>query len=308
MLQQAAMTGITAWQVDDSLEHLEAQIVGGEDTPYKGGIFKLSIRIPGRYPFEPPHVKFLTPIYHPNIDTSGRICLDVLKMPPKGEWKPSSNVRTVLLSIQLLMNEPNPDDPLMEEISNQFKTDRAKFTETAAIWTKKYAKDTGVGQGVGQERTLMSSTIVDSSSKSNTEKGRIPSGTNNEHQKPVTESSTSIIRSNTPPVPPISTSSVKANDKSNKSTKSESKSSTSTLSKPSTNYPKEDPFFDSSDEELELRVMQQQREQQQLQRHEKTPVKATSSKQPVKSTDDDGFDSDLDLFDFESPKCKKRRK
>ena len=42
-----------------------------------------------RYPFEPPKVCFLTPIFHPNIDDKGRICLDVLKMPPQSSWKPS---------------------------------------------------------------------------------------------------------------------------------------------------------------------------------------------------------------------------
>ena len=50
--------------------------------------------IVGRYPFEPPKVHFLTRIYHPNIDDKGRICLDVLKMPPQGSWKPAHNLST----------------------------------------------------------------------------------------------------------------------------------------------------------------------------------------------------------------------
>lgn len=70
------------------------------------------------YPFCPPAVRFLTVIYHPNIDGQGRICLDTLKMPPKGNWSPASNISTVLTSIRLLMAEPNPQDPLDKEIVN----------------------------------------------------------------------------------------------------------------------------------------------------------------------------------------------
>ncbi|KFQ46478.1 Ubiquitin-conjugating enzyme E2 T, partial [Nestor notabilis] len=92
------------------------EIVGGAGTPYETGIFDLEILVPERYPFEPPKIRFLTPIYHPNIDSAGRICLDVLKLPPKGAWRPSLNISTLLTSIQLLMAEPNPDDPLMTSI------------------------------------------------------------------------------------------------------------------------------------------------------------------------------------------------
>lgn len=60
-----------------------AELRGPEQTPYEEGTFKLEITVPDRYPFEPPRVKFATPVYHPNIDTGGRICLDTLKMQPQ---------------------------------------------------------------------------------------------------------------------------------------------------------------------------------------------------------------------------------
>lgn len=62
---------------------LLSEIQGPQDTPYENGIFKLEINIPKRYPIEPPSIRFVTPIYHPNIDNGGRICLDILNMPPK---------------------------------------------------------------------------------------------------------------------------------------------------------------------------------------------------------------------------------
>ena len=62
---------------------VSTDVVGNEGTPYAGGVFELDITITDRYPFEPPKFRFLTPIFHPNIDEGGRICLDTLKMPPQ---------------------------------------------------------------------------------------------------------------------------------------------------------------------------------------------------------------------------------
>ncbi|XP_037017045.2 ubiquitin-conjugating enzyme E2 T isoform X3 [Artibeus jamaicensis] len=131
--------GITCWQ-DADQPQLRAQIIGGANTPYDKGVFTLEVVVPERYPFEPPQIRFLTPIYHPNIDSAGRICLDILKLPPKGAWRPSLSIATVLASIQLLMAEPNPDDPLMADISAEFKYNKPIFLENARQWTEKHAR------------------------------------------------------------------------------------------------------------------------------------------------------------------------
>lgn len=83
-----------------------------------------------------PKVRFLTKIYHPNIDRLGRICLDVLK----NNWSPALQIRTILLSIQALLSSPNPDDPLANEVAEEWKNNHAHAIETARDWTARYAK------------------------------------------------------------------------------------------------------------------------------------------------------------------------
>ena len=140
--------GVTCWPKGDRADCLQAQLLGAQGTPYEGGIFSLDIKIPERYPFQPPQVQFATPIYHPNVDTAGRICLDVLKSQPQGSWKPAHNLSTVLTSIQLLLSEPNPDDGLMADISHEYKHNRPQFLAKAKLWVEKHASGTREGVGV----------------------------------------------------------------------------------------------------------------------------------------------------------------
>jgi ubiquitin-conjugating enzyme E2 D/E len=113
----------------------QATIMGPSDSPYTGGIFFLTIHFPTDYPFKPPKVQFTTRIYHPNVNSNGSICLDILK----DQWSPALTISKVLLSICSLLTDPNPDDPLVPEIAHVFKTDRARYEATAREWTRKYA-------------------------------------------------------------------------------------------------------------------------------------------------------------------------
>ncbi|KAJ5296630.1 uncharacterized protein N7443_007523 [Penicillium atrosanguineum] len=105
------------------------------DSPYSGGVFFLTIHFPTDYPFKPPKVNFTTRIYHPNINSNGSICLDILR----DQWSPALTISKVLLSICSMLTDPNPDDPLVPEIAHVYKTDRPRYEATAREWTRKYA-------------------------------------------------------------------------------------------------------------------------------------------------------------------------
>ena len=95
--------GITAFPDDENMTRWTATIDGPASTPYESLVFKLSMEFGTDYPYAPPTVLFKTPIYHPNVDFSGRICLDILK----DKWSAVYNIGTVLLSLQSLLGEPN---------------------------------------------------------------------------------------------------------------------------------------------------------------------------------------------------------
>ncbi|KAM3588911.1 Ubiquitin-conjugating enzyme E2 T [Umbelopsis sp. WA50703] len=139
MLERDPPPGIVCYPVNDNCTHLEAHIRGPIDSPFEDGTFKLDVQIPQRYPFDPPQIRFVTPIYHPNIDEAGRICADILKMPPAGSWKPALNLSTVLLALAGLMSYPNPDDPLEVDIATEFKENISVFRHKAKQSTLKYA-------------------------------------------------------------------------------------------------------------------------------------------------------------------------
>ena len=117
----------SAGPVGDDLFHWQATIMGPPDSAYQGGVFFLNINFPPDYPFKPPKVTFTTKIYHPNVNSNGSICLDILN----AQWSPALTTSKVILSICSLLTDPNPDDPLVPEIARIYKSDIAKYNATA---------------------------------------------------------------------------------------------------------------------------------------------------------------------------------
>ena len=135
MLEKEKVEGIDVYPNPNNFRHFDVRILGPPDTPYEGGRFEAEILLPEDYPMSPPKILMKSKIYHPNIDKLGRICLDILK----DQWSPALTISKVLLSISSLLTDANPDDPLVPEIAQIYKTDRAKFEATAREWTRKYA-------------------------------------------------------------------------------------------------------------------------------------------------------------------------
>jgi len=121
---------------DNDMYFWDGVIFGPSDSPYTGGVFNLTIQFPVDYPFKPPRLMFTTKIYHPNINRDGFICLDILKT----NWSPALTISKVLLSVLSMFTDPNPDDPLVPDIANQYKNDRAEYERVAREWTRLYAQ------------------------------------------------------------------------------------------------------------------------------------------------------------------------
>ncbi|RWS13369.1 hypothetical protein B4U79_07976 [Dinothrombium tinctorium] len=100
--------GISAFPDCDNLFSWIATIEGPKDTVYENLKFKLRLEFSSKYPYAAPRVHFTSTCFHPNVDSEGNICLDILK----DKWTALYDVRTVLLSIQALLSVPNLESPL----------------------------------------------------------------------------------------------------------------------------------------------------------------------------------------------------
>ncbi|KAK8939971.1 Ubiquitin-conjugating enzyme E2 5A [Platanthera guangdongensis] len=128
-LQKDPPTSCSAGPVGEDLFHWQATIMGPSESPYTGGIFFVKIHFPPDYPFKPPKVNFQTKVYHPNINSNGSICLDILKE----QWSPALTISRFSSPFPLSLQTPTPTIPLFLRLRT--------FTRTSATATRRPRED-----------------------------------------------------------------------------------------------------------------------------------------------------------------------
>lgn len=125
----------SAFPDGDNLFEWIATIKGSAGTVYEGCSYKLRMKFPPEYPYSPPTVTFSTPCWHPNVDSAGTICLDILQ----DKWTAAYSVRTLLMSIQTLLADPNNASPLNTQAAQTWD-DQVAYREMVR---QKYKESTG---------------------------------------------------------------------------------------------------------------------------------------------------------------------
>ncbi len=125
---------------NDDLYKWIGYIKGPPDSPYREGWFKLKYDVGANYPQNPPKVKFLTRVFHPNVHfESGEICLEVLK---PGHWTAQWTLESVTRAIVNLLLNPNADSPLNCDAGNSIRAnDILAFNSMARMYTIEYATE-----------------------------------------------------------------------------------------------------------------------------------------------------------------------
>lgn len=122
--------------INDNLYTWEVVIIGPKDTPYESGIYKAEMIFPLDYPDAPPTFRFITPMWHPNIDRDGNVCISILHKPgddvfgyekEQERWLPVRTPESIIISVLVLLNSPNCESPANPDAAQQLREDPNAF-------------------------------------------------------------------------------------------------------------------------------------------------------------------------------------
>ncbi|KAI0276038.1 ubiquitin-conjugating enzyme/RWD-like protein [Russula aff. rugulosa BPL654] len=152
-LTKHPVEGFSAGLVDENnLYEWEIMIIGPADTLYEGGFFRARLTFPPEFPDLPPKMRFITPMWHPNIYVNGDVCISILHAPGNDQygyedagerWMPVHSVESILLSvISLLSSEtPNLDSPANVDAAKEVRTDFAAYKKKVRRLVRRSAEE-----------------------------------------------------------------------------------------------------------------------------------------------------------------------
>ncbi|KAJ3104080.1 E2 SUMO-conjugating protein ubc9 [Phlyctochytrium planicorne] len=111
-------------------------IPGKAGTPWENGVYTMSITFPDEYPHKPPKCKFEPPLFHPNVYPSGTVCLSILN--EEQDWKPAITLKQILLGVQDLLNDPNPESPAHRDAYMLYKQDKHAYEKRIRQQAQQY--------------------------------------------------------------------------------------------------------------------------------------------------------------------------
>ncbi|WJX83402.1 Ubiquitin-conjugating enzyme E2 22 [Trifolium repens] len=135
-LDETPPEGIKVVVDDGDFSTIHADIDGPAGTPYENGIFRMKLILSRDFPHSPPKGYFMTKIFHPNISSSGEICVNTLKK----DWNPSLGLRHVLTVVRCLLIEPFPESALNEQAGKLLLEDYEQYARHARLYTGIHAK------------------------------------------------------------------------------------------------------------------------------------------------------------------------
>ncbi|KAH9052010.1 ubiquitin-conjugating enzyme [Lactarius deliciosus] len=152
-LTKHPVEGFSAGLVDENnFYEWDVMIIGPADTLYEGGFFKARLSFPPEFPLLPPKMRFITPMWHPNIYPDGGVCISILHAPgddqygyeDAGErWMPVHTVESILMSvISLLSSEkPNLDSPANVDAAKEVRTDFPAYKKKVRRLVRRSAEE-----------------------------------------------------------------------------------------------------------------------------------------------------------------------
>ena len=126
--------------INDNVFKWRVTIIGQPGSELEGGMFPAEVEFPDDFPNRPPKMRFLCPMWHPNIDgETGKVCISILHDPGNDpyeyeqvheRWLPIHNIESIVVSVvSMLTDDPNCESPLNVEAARQYKHDRAEYNK-----------------------------------------------------------------------------------------------------------------------------------------------------------------------------------